>query len=155
MCRQGGLDADGDAAEMQFADSVARYSHADWMREQQAEPTCHAAMRYITLGRPSTLPADFLLCYPSHKRPSFSDIQELAGKGRLHTTEDDFVLLVRNPTPPPPRSAEPSSVGRAACLLNDESIRIYVPLLMRPWICLLYTSPSPRDRTRSRMPSSA
>ena len=24
-----------------------------------------------------------------------------------------------------------------------------------PWSCLLYTSPSPRDRTRSRMPSSA
>ena len=23
------------------------------------------------------------------------------------------------------------------------------------WCCLLYTSPSPRDRTRSRMPSSA
>ena len=28
--------------------------------------------------------------------------------------------------------------------------------LMRQWFgCLLYTSPSPRDRTRSRMPSSA
>ena len=26
---------------------------------------------------------------------------------------------------------------------------------MRPYSCLLYTSPSPRDRTRSRMPSSA
>ena len=26
---------------------------------------------------------------------------------------------------------------------------------VKPWICLLYTSPSPRDRTRSRMPSSA
>jgi len=25
----------------------------------------------------------------------------------------------------------------------------------RPYPCLLYTSPSPRDRTRSRMPSSA
>ena len=25
----------------------------------------------------------------------------------------------------------------------------------RAWCCLLYTSPSPRDRTRSRMPSSA
>ena len=25
----------------------------------------------------------------------------------------------------------------------------------QPWACLLYTSPSPRDRTRSRMPSSA
>ena len=32
------------------------------------------------------------------------------------------------------------------------------PLLGRPQLdmdCLLYTSPSPRDRTRSRMPSSA
>ena len=27
--------------------------------------------------------------------------------------------------------------------------------LILPYICLLYTSPSPRDRTRSRMPSSA
>ena len=26
---------------------------------------------------------------------------------------------------------------------------------VRPHLCLLYTSPSPRDRTRSRMPSSA
>ena len=25
----------------------------------------------------------------------------------------------------------------------------------QPGVCLLYTSPSPRDRTRSRMPSSA
>ena len=45
------LDADGDAAELQFADSVARYSHADWERQQQDERTCNAAMRYITIGR--------------------------------------------------------------------------------------------------------
>ena len=38
-------DALGDAAELRFADSVARYSHADWKRGQHAEPTCHAAMR--------------------------------------------------------------------------------------------------------------
>ena len=74
------------------------------------------------------------MIYVTHKRSSFSDIQELAGKGRLHTTDDDFVLLVRNSTPPLTMSAEPSSVGRAACLLNDEFIRIYLPLLMRPWI---------------------
>ena len=122
------------ATLLKFADSVARYSHADWEREQQAEPTCHAAMRYITIGRPSALPADCLSCYPSHKRPSLSDIHELAGKGRLHTTDDNIVLLDRNPTPPLTTSAESSSVGRAACLLNDEPIRIYVPLLMRPWI---------------------
>ena len=28
-------------------------------------------------------------------------------------------------------------------------------LILLPESCLLYTSPSPRDRTRSRMPSSA
>ena len=67
-------------------------------------------------------------------RPSLSDNQELPGKGRLHPTGDDTILLVRNPTPPLTTSAEPSSVGRAVCLLNDEPIRIYAPLLMRPWI---------------------
>ena len=71
---------------------------------------------------------------PSPKRPSLSDIQELAGKGRLHTTDDDIVLLVRNTTLPPTSSDKPNSVGRAACLLNDEPVHIYVPLLMRPWI---------------------
>ena len=30
-----------------------------------------------------------------------------------------------------------------------------VPFEIELWTCLLYTSPSPRDRTRSRMPSSA
>ena len=90
-------------------------------------------MRYIALGRPPALPDDFLSCFPSHQRPSFSEIQELAGKGRLHTTDDGTVLLVRQPTPqPPPDSQRP--VGRAACLLNDEPIRIYVLLLMRPWV---------------------
>ena len=86
----------------------------------------------ITIRRSSALPPDFLSCYPSHQRPSLSDIQELAGKGRLHKTDDYIVRLVRNPPLPPPD--EPSSVGRAACLLNDDLIRVYVSLLMRPWI---------------------
>ena len=33
--------------------------------------------------------------------------------------------------------------------------RALATLFALPWRCLLYTSPSPRDRTRSRMPSSA
>ena len=123
------LDALGDGAELQLADSVARYSRADWEREEQAEPTCHAAMPYITIGRPSALPPDVLSNNPS-------DVQKLASKGRLQTTDDDIVLLVRNPTPPPKTSDKPSSVGGTACLLNDEPIRVYVqvPLFTRPWI---------------------
>ena len=91
-------------------------------------------MRYISISRPLVLPPDCLACYLSHKRPSLSDIKELAGKGRLHTTDDDIVLLVRNPTLPSTRSDKPNSVGRAACLLIDEPVRIYIPLPIRPWI---------------------
>ena len=91
-------------------------------------------MRYVSIGRPSVLPPDLLACYLSHKRPSLSDIKELADKGRLHTTDNHIVLLVRTPTLPPTRSDKPNSVGRVACLLNDEPVRIYVPLPMRPWI---------------------
>ena len=115
------LDALGTAAESQFGDSVAGYSNDEWSREQQAEPLCHTVMLYITLGRPPALPDDFVSCFPSHQRPSFSEIQKIAGKGRLHTTDDGTVLLVHHPTPQsPPDSQRP--VGRTACLLNDEPI---------------------------------
>ena len=33
--------------------------------------------------------------------------------------------------------------------------RQFLDMMGKPDVCLLYTSPSPRDRTRSRMPSSA
>ena len=40
---------------------------------------------------------------------------------------------------------------------EKEEDTIYIPPfhIAKATICLLYTSPSPRDRTRSRMPSSA
>ena len=72
-----------------------------------------------------------LSAFPLTPAPPFSEIQELAGKGSLHTADEDIVLLVRYPTPAH-YSLRP--VGRAACLLGDEPIRIYVPLLMRPWL---------------------
>ena len=49
-------DALRNAAELRFADSVARYSHYDWKREQHAEPMCHAMMHYVSIGRQSVLP---------------------------------------------------------------------------------------------------
>ena len=60
---------------------------------------CFAIIQYILLGRPLAMPTEVLARFPSHQCPSFSEIQELAGKGRLHTTDEDIVLLVRNPTP--------------------------------------------------------
>ena len=38
---------------------------------------------------------------------------------------------------------------------NDYSAPVSRLNTLLPWICLLYTSPSPRDRQKSRMPSSA
>ena len=38
---------------------------------------------------------------------------------------------------------------------NFESYLAAIAVMDRVMSCLLYTSPSPRDRTRSRMPSSA
>ena len=51
----------------------------------------------------------------------------------------------------------PSEQGVLAVSLHSRST--WLPRWSRPWgnvrICLLYTSPSPRDATLSRMPSSA
>ena len=51
----------------------------------------------------------------------------------MRTTDAGIVLLVRQP-PLPLGSDTQYPVDRAACLLNDEPIRIYVPLHMRPWV---------------------
>ena len=120
-------------AEIEFIKSVERYTHTDWAREQRAEPVCDAAIRYLLLGRPSVVPEDFFLHLAPHKRPPLSDVRSLADKGRLYTDDDGILLLVRKLTPPAPVCSDKPG-GRAARLLDDEPTRIYVPLLMRPWI---------------------
>ena len=48
-------------------------------------------------------------------------------------------------------------IGNVGCNLEDMESKVAqaAGLVIRDLPCLLYTSPSPRDRTRSRMPSSA
>ena len=45
--------------------------------------------------------------------------------------------------------------GVVGNVVNDGVNEVIIPNYKQTWACLLYTSPSPRDRTRSRMPSSA
>ena len=47
--------------------------------------------------------------------------------------DDGNLLLVRKSTPAPAAGAGTPS-GGAARLLSDDPTRIYVPLLMRPWM---------------------
>lgn len=52
----------------------------------------------------------------------------IAHKGRLQTTTDaGIVISVRQLTPPPPSHPDRPG-GRAARLLSDESINVYMPL---------------------------
>ena len=49
----------------------------------------------------------------------------------------------------------PGYVKNAHQILDKGIDKIFCLAVNDPYVCLLYTSPSPRDRTRSRMPSSA
>ena len=46
-------------------------------------------------------------------------------------------------------------LGASTALTQEAPWGLWIGLDMLSGVCLLYTSPSPRDRTRSRMPSSA
>ena len=120
-------------AELEFRESVERYTRTDWAREQQKEPVCGATIRYVLLNHPSSVPKDFFVNVSYHHRhkPSLEDYRELTDKGRL-VTDDGICRLVRKPTKTPVSSDRPG--GRAARLLNDEPTRIYVRMLMRPWV---------------------
>ena len=82
------------------------------------------------------------------------------GRIQFHTyqlkSDKPFTVFVRNLHPSTPVaeiSNELSMVGHIARRVTN--IRIRKKLNDQVTLCLLYTSPSPRDRTRSRMPSSA
>ena len=77
---------------------------------------------------------DLSICLVSMLSVGCSSSQLIPGPGL-----DDFEIIY------PEISAEP---GRVTGSIMDNGSLLYPA-------CLLYTSPSPRDRTRSRMPSSA
>ena len=70
-------------------------------------------------------------------------------KRQISTTEAEKISDVINKINNPPKL-----VG----LFADQKLEYIKKIYHRyglDYVCLLYTSPSPRDRTRSRMPSSA
>ena len=70
-----------------------------------------------------------------------------------------YVLLLGAAVSFSATAAERSDFGltlRSQAPTSAENIRFQAHYDQQQWkACLLYTSPSPRDRTRSRMPSSA
>ena len=108
---------------------------------------------------------DLLRVY-AHSGPEYDTYERLANT--FGTFENDIYLLVSSPN-----MTDPDVIERMRELSFDLELSDYAEGTLSPFslrtpragggadgagrrlACLLYTSPSPRDRTRSRMPSSA
>ena len=74
---------------------------------------------------------------------------EIKGIGKIESAGSDEITFISNPK----YEKYFNSTSAAAVILSDEfDIKTGRENIS---VCLLYTSPSPRDRTRYRMPSSA
>ena len=125
-------DLDVQAAAAHLSNTLLNYSHSDWEQAQREDPLCDATRRYIQLGCPQPLPPSLCDHIPSHQRPVLADILDLAAKGRLTQGGHDTILLVLGPATVASRpDGLPARPRRPP--FNDP-VRIYVPLLARPWI---------------------
>ena len=134
---------------------LGRYSKAPPWKAETALSRSENAVMMIT-GKPGS----FSLTLPSRSRPEPPGMRmsltstcgppSSPAASRAWSTSRGLVKLrVGRPS----RSRAFSSTKR----IDWSSSTIQIGFMVRAslWSCLLYTSPSPRDRTRSRMPSSA
>ena len=88
---------------------------------------------------------------------SEDDILELSVDNAMEldipSQEDSSILTEDIPTTPEATLA--NEIGLEAVDTSDDDLSAMLDDMMNSDICLLYTSPSPRDRQKSRMPSSA
>ena len=80
----------------------------------------------------------------------------ISGLGRIGRTA--LRLLLAEPRLEVVALSDPADAEALAHLLRHDSVHgvpAFTVTAGEGCLCLLYTSPSPRDRTRSRMPSSA
>ena len=95
------------------------------------------------------------------KLKTLIDLVSESGVAELEITEgDDRVKIVNRVGAAPVAAAAPAViatpvVASAAPVAAEDTRTINSPMVGTFYRCLLYTSPSPRDRARSRMPSSA
>ena len=91
-------------------------------------------MKYLRLNCPTSFPAEILTPVGTLPAPSASEVLELARKGTIFTTDEDVHLLVRRPNPYSGPTATATSTTTLSHTHLDAPIRIYVPILMRPWV---------------------
>ena len=104
---------------------------------------------------------------PSMKKDRFRTLHEIVKAARLNLNQTDWDYLIggtetettlkRNRHAIDGRALRPfvlNDVSSIDCTTEFFGATLAMPVMLAP-ICLLYTSPSPRDVEESRMPSSA
>ena len=112
-------------------------THARVVVDADARPSAVLMLLFERDGAPHTL-----LTKRSADLPHHPGQISLPG-GRWEPDDADLVATALRETHE--EVGIPPAAVRVLGMLDDVHV----------WVCLLYTSPSPRDRTRSRMPSSA
>ena len=111
--------------------------------DTQAQPISEPPL--APQSQQSVAPTASGLTMPAQQAPSATTKRRKPSAGTVAQQEESLKKIneeLENYTPAAPVETD------TATQLTDEDPTINIP-------CLLYTSPSPRDRTRSRMPSSA
>ena len=101
------------------------------------------------MKEPTATACPALLAHPELPAAKLSD-------NSLKSRAVELLQLAYGSLPVHGKPGEQEGTVVAAVVLSDEAeVLSLVSLATGTKCCLLYTSPSPRDRTRSRMPSSA
>ena len=129
---------------------VAVICVVQWAYQAQHDATAQdEALRQALAHWPADLSAEPAVSLPAQPVPgvwyreSNLDGERLAGSADLPRV------------PPTEVVRDPGAVHFYLAQVGDQLVRVAVTLYQPTGVCLLYTSPSPRDQRGSRMPSSA
>ena len=146
------------SVEAVFVDCVDTVIDADALQSKIADPDvgAHGWFHGVTRRTTNTdgqVQTTNTLSYETHRPMAMKQLQSLAESAKEKFGLTKVVIVHRIGEVP---------IGEASVVVGCSSPHRVTTFQALPWImdvlkkdCLLYTSPSPRDRTRSRMPSSA
>ena len=120
------------AVAIAFGNLLCEKKPIDWCEAQSRNPTARLVIKLLRAkAKREDMPADEL----KNRDINPDEIWRLLGQCESTALPDHVnrKLLVRRPTDEP-ASRPNRKPGRYERLLGDEPVRVYVPLMVRPWV---------------------
>ena len=120
------------AAAIAFGNLLCEKKSIDWCEAQSRGPTARLVIKLLRAEtKREDIPTDEL----KNKDIDRDEVWRVLGQceSTALPEHDNRKLLVRRPTREP-ASLPNRKPGRYECLLGDEPVRVYVPLMFRPWL---------------------